>query len=240
VSRPLRPQWLLAADDGSAEYRTAAGLASIAGTGDVPDIAAYLHSEFWAGGTFAARLASVLHRRMMDGSRLGCNSNPTFGWVTVHPEDICGFVESSGEDTVIEDLLFGLVLINWSHECSKEVLGRVKVAWQKPVNECPVSRPWVLLKHLFLPHRLRPRGSQQEVTIRPESAIIPLLLGDRVPEACVIAQRRLKSSGLVPVKAEFDPTESGVRLAAALLIPVRGFQEISRLVVKDQQESQLI
>ena len=59
------------------------------------------------------------------------------------------------------------------------------------------------------------------VTIRHEPAIVPLLRAGRVPEALDIADRRLRTCGLMPFTCQFHVSQdAGVRLAASLLIPI--------------------
>ena len=57
------------------------------------------------------------------------------------------------------------------------------------------------------------------------------LRANRVRDACHIAQRRLFSSGLAPLRTEFPDTGDGIRIAAALLLPVRDVGLLSRLVI---------
>jgi CRISPR-associated protein Csx17 len=72
----------------------------------------------------------------------------------------------------------------------------------------------VVLKWLFLP------GPSE---IRAEEAIVPLLCANRIAEACEVAQRRLRCVDMMPRRIAFENSNEpgyGVRLAAALLLPV--------------------
>ncbi|MHB1662942.1 MAG: type I-G CRISPR-associated protein Cas8g1/Csx17, partial [Thermoplasmataceae archaeon] len=106
IVRPLTGlslRWLKMADDGSVEFRLATALASIGSTDKIGPIRSslervdpekpYLWSmgrgQFaWIGNTFASRLANVLHRRMMDGKRFRCQSNPIRARIGLNMADI--------------------------------------------------------------------------------------------------------------------------------------------------------
>jgi CRISPR-associated protein Csx17 len=235
--RPLRPEWLLFAG-GSIEMRVATALASVARSGDVADIGDQIRGGAWIGRSVAARLASVLHRRMIEAERGGSKQNPVFGWVRLSAADISAFCEGATGDDDIEALLFGLTLVDWAHEHARKACGQLQHRWSGPVTDRPVSRAWALLKHVFLPGEYITR-SGQKIAIRAEPRIVPLLIANRASEACAIAQARLRASGLPPLKVELGLGEEGIRLAGALLVPLRGrdVSEISRLVLEDQKEA---
>ncbi|MFL6227343.1 MAG: type I-U CRISPR-associated protein Csx17 [Pyrinomonadaceae bacterium] len=249
----LNPKWLLAADDGSVEVRIAAALASIQRTGDVGSLRSNLApidpkqpyswskdrgQTAWTGNSLSARLAATLQRRMMDAARLDCQSNPLWGAVSLRAADIASLIEADINETVVEELLFGFSLIRWDEADAMEEVGSVlKERWAQPVVARPVLRSWALLKHLFLPHSFR-RAQGERVTVKPELSAIPLLRANRVSDACKIAARRLFVAGLNPTRATFPDSGDGTRLAAALIIPVRRFGEVSRLVLTPSQEKQ--
>ncbi len=89
----------------------------------------------------------------------------------------------------------------------------------------------------------------QEILIKPEPRVLALLSAGRVGEACQIAMRRLRASGLSPlphprsggVVRDRDWKEldclgaDGQRLAAALLMPISkaSIHELQRLVTRN-------
>ncbi len=236
----LRPEWLLAADDGSAEFRVAASLASIGPAGEVGPLRTNLQRDggqaSWFGNNLARRLSATLHRRMMDTERLHCQTSPLRSVLALHPEDACTFLGGSLDEALIEDLLFGLLLLRWSDgDAMSAVRESLLASWQTPASPQQVPRTWALLKHLFLPHPVRTR-SGEEIEVRHEPSLVPLLCAGRVSEACYIASRRLSSAGLNPVQVTFPDGEDGTRLAASLLIPVRRIHEISRLVLTAEEK----
>jgi CRISPR-associated protein Csx17 len=236
----LRPEWVLAADDGSAEFRVAAALASIGPAGEVGPLSANLQRDggqsAWFGNGLAGRLSATLQRRMMDAERLHSQKSPLRSVLAVHPEDACAFLGGSLDEALLEDLLFGLLLVRWSDDqAMSAVRESLLTSWKRPASPQQVPRSWALLKHLFLPQPIRTR-SGEEIDVRPEPRLVPLLSAGRVSEACNIASRRLSSAGLNPMRVKFPDGEDGTRLAASLLIPVRRIYEISRLVFIPEEE----
>ncbi|MDD5025686.1 MAG: hypothetical protein PHN79_11375, partial [Methanoregula sp.] len=185
------------------------------------------------GNTFSARLSSVLARRMMDAKRLNCTSNPLDAVISLVPEDVASFIDGDTDDRLVQDLLFGLMWIQWNN-CTETMAMATKLRreWNRPVNARIVQRSWALIKLLFLPHNIR-KEDREPVKVEPEASVIPLLLAGRIRDACSIARTRLYSSGFLPVKATFPDAGNGERIAAALLIPLRGEKSLMRLVLNE-------
>ena len=237
----LSPKWLLAANDGSLNYRIAVALASIGRTGDVGGIRANLApidpTKPWAwaigkgqvafqGSSLSERLVSVLRRRLIDGERLNCSSLPLWSAVTVAPEDAAAFLGPGNVDeSLIEQLFFGLTLVDWRDSALEPVRAELHRAWVG--REAIIPRNYALLKHLFQPH----------VEVRPEPSILSLLMAGRTKAACEVAHRRLRIAGFAPRNADFPDERDGVRLAASLLIPVYPIESLSRLVLREDREA---
>ena len=248
----LSPRWIAFADDGSLEVRIAAAIASIGPTGDVGSIRSNIspvdpkkpyqwakgRGQFaWEGNSLSARLSSVLARRMMDAQRLGGTSNPLWGAISLSEEDINAFIEGRVDESLVEDLIFGFAWIRWN---KKDEVAELRKSlykdggWGMPVKTGIKSRPYALLKLLFLPDGIK-RG-EIKVAIKPEPSIIPLLRAGRVKDACTIADRRLRTKEFVPVTCSFPDTDNGIRMSAALLIPVRGEGRLIKLVLKEEKK----
>jgi len=247
----LSPRWLLFADDGSVEFRIAAAIASIGPTGDVGPIRANLepvdpmkswrwssHGEqnAWAGHSLSARFANILARRMMDAERLNCSRNPLQAALSLSPQDIGCFIDGKVDDGMIENLLFGMMWIRWSDRAKlRPVQEELRQRWFEQQSLEPVSRAWALLKLAFLPEDIRMDGVGS-VHIVPEPAVIPTLRAGRIGDACRIAQRRLYSSGLSPIRSDFPNEEDGTRLAASLLLPARSHRMMTKLALVEQRK----
>ena len=248
----LSLDWVMAADDGSSEVRVASALASIGATGPVGTLRANMGpvdpdnplrwangrgQVAWTGNSLSQRLAAALRRRMLDASRLGCRSNPLWAALPLHSQDVAAFLAAELDDALIEDLLFGFSWVRWREGGkSAECLNGLRRRWMKQPRERALPREWMLLKLLFLPHPI-PGPNGGEIEIRPEPGIIPLLCAGRVGDACALAQRRLGASGIRVVSSRFPDDLDGVRLAAALLLPVARVDELLRAVTIDTGES---
>lgn len=199
----------------------------------------------WNAADLATNLANVLQRRMMDATRAGCGRLPLASRTTAALDTIAAFIAGQLDDQRIERLIWGLMLVE-----SAPYQPRFGAAPNDHLDDAHpravLPRDYALLKLLFLPRPLVPKRAGDDVSwrlardgesgigIRPEPRILPLLRAGRVGEACRIAARRLRISGVPPMPR---PLPSGLvrdgnwsecagdhrraqRLAAALLIPV--------------------
>lgn len=269
----LSRDWIRAADDGSMEFVLARALASIHDPeGKVGPIRANLEAVDWRkrcrtwaerdravcwnAADLATNMVNILQRRLMDGTRAGCERLPIASRVAVPLETVAAFIAGELDDERIAELLWGLMLVR-----DGGIVGHPHSA----TVDAPIPRAYALLKLLFLPRPLfiergstgRPlarlvRGDEPGgVVIRPEPSILHVLCGDRLGEACAIAMRRLRASGLDPMPGpshggrvrdreweELNFTGHGgidpVRLAAALLIPIRddAVNRLTRLIIR--------
>ncbi len=249
----LSHRWILAADDGSPEVRLAAALAGVAACGPVGPLRSNLApvdprmpwrwaknglSVAWSGHSLQVRLAAVLQRRMLDADRLNAPSNPLNGYIRLHPLDALGLLGQKLDQTALEELLFGFSWVRWdAGESASRLCEEIQQAWSDPVRDGTISRAYALLKHLFLPAPLRLPGNTKSLIISPEREIVPLLCANRVSEACVVAQRRLITSGLAVIRSVFPDTTGGTALAAALLVPVCNVHSLSRLILHKQTDN---
>jgi len=231
----LSARWVAAADDGSVELRLAAALSSIRAAGAVGPLRANLTpvdpanprswasgsaQTAWVGNSLASRMASVVVRRVMDAERLSVEVSSFDAALTLCPEDVAAFLDGDVDNALLEDLIFGFLCIDWRRGASREDIVRLRSHWSRPLSDRPVSRPWALLKLLFSASTL-PTPTGEQLSLRSEPAIVPLLCAGHVGEACRIAQRRLFVSGLNPLRVGFSDSSDGTRIAAALLFPVQ-------------------
>lgn len=203
----------------------------------------------WKSADLATNMAAVLLRRMMDGARAGCEELPLHFHRTVSLDTVAAFIAGDLDDRRIDDLLWGLMLIDHRQQYPKD-LPRAKVD-----DAAPLPREYALLKLLFLPRPLIREWDQERqranwrsarrdeggIEIPAEPRILPLLRAGRLDDACRIAYQRLRSSGLSPLPAatatgvwrakdwQDDPSVDARRVAAALLSPVSEWS-VNRLV----------
>jgi CRISPR-associated protein Csx17 len=242
----LSPDWIVAANDGTPEFELAVALAGVFDPQEkIGSLRANLERVVvWRGkrGKLAARwaekdravvwnsaslpvnLAHVLARRMMDGDKEGCENLPLAADNFVSLSTVSQFLAGELDDRRIEELLWGLVLV----EQKPGLVMRQSTDAEAP----PLPRAYALLKLLFLPEPLQVNG--QPLRVKPEPEIVTLLGTSHIGQACRIAMRRLRASGLAPLPhpssggvardadwQELDHLKTdGHRLAAALLLPV--------------------
>jgi CRISPR-associated protein Csx17 len=187
----------------------------------------------WNSYDLVQNMVAILDRRIMDGEREGCEALPLEGSRTASLDAVAAFIAGETDDERITELLWGMILID---QKGKD-LWRTK----RSIDTVPLPRVYALLKLLFLPRPLP--TTLGDVIIRPEPAIVALLRAKRLGDACDIALRRLRASGLVPICSQRGFNNKNVkcwhvhdttRLAAALLIPVSraDIDSLKRLVLR--------
>jgi CRISPR-associated protein Csx17 len=259
----LAAGWLTAAmsprspndDDDTREFRLARGLAFLhpgaKNTGPVrqylepveynPKFRSWAWGErgghvVWSGGDLARNLGAVLIRRLMDAEKHGEPVPPLGSLFPVPLVDIAAFLNGAVDDTKLEDLLWGLSLV----ECD--------TGSEPHRADTALPRAYALLKLTLLPGKLewfprpndapglrlnRPRANElvPGVAVKPEPAILAKLRAGDVQGACDVAARRLRSSGFSPIGGFLadgslrvidwsSTTVSPERLLAALLLPI--------------------
>lgn len=264
----LHAAWLTAANDDTPEFRLARGLACLdpgkKGTGLVRRYLEPVEKEkfwtwgdggghvVWGGGDIARNLSAVAVRRLMDAERNGEPLPPFDSPFPVRLGDIVAFLNGDTDDAKVEDLLWGLSLIERGTEWEVPQLGTDtelprayalmkltllpgRLGWEKSPNGDPVLR----LKHPGV--KEAPSG----VIVKPEPAIPAKLRAGDVHGACEVAARRLRSSGFSPLggfladgsRRDIHWSAGGVpteRLLAALLFPIPDYavNQLAALVLR--------
>ena len=235
----LSTPWLEHAYDGSPEFRLARSLASI-----LPRIVdgwervgvvrenlepVRLHprvdwkkdstSSVWKSGGPLSNMLSVLERRCLEGRRQSLSHVPLESAYSPRLDDVVRFLDGTVDIQRVADLAFPLSFIRYAHRWSDEENSA------RPSHPAPPGLPvaYAVMKLNLLPDRFRSPGFGADTDIWPEPSMLPLLRAERVGEAYRVAGRRLWSSGLRPLTESPgipDRSESGRRLAAALLFPL--------------------
>ncbi len=189
-------------------------------------------SAIWSTGDLAENLSSVLQRRSIDARKNGLSHPPMHSERFASLDAVAAFLNGETDDERLEDYLFALSLINWQNAPEREA----RKASKPTVN---LPRIYALFKLLFLPKGKLKLRNKEEIPIKHEPSIVPLLRAERIEDALEIAERRLRASGVVPLTRDFYyPKEMGARLAAALLIPIdqTAIKQIAKLILPDIQE----
>jgi CRISPR-associated protein Csx17 len=254
----LSDRWIAAAADHSAECEIALALATVFDAFDkIGPLRANLeafdwhdrtwskatHSLVWHSVDLSTNLTAVLSRRVLDAFRLQCERLPLAFRAPASLDAIGQFLAREVDDERIAALLWGFLPI--------EIPKRGEL--QGPsCTATPLPRAYALMKLCFLPCPIQINGVEH--VIKPEPAILSLLESDRVQDACEIALRRLRVSGLRPLgdkrgqaaRTSVAPALAngcafdGRRLAAALLIPISAgaVQALCRQVLRIPTEDE--
>ncbi|MHB1038079.1 MAG: type I-G CRISPR-associated protein Cas8g1/Csx17 [Pirellulales bacterium] len=255
----LSTEWLDAASDGSVEFELAAALAGIHDPGrKIGPVRANLEpvdwkrwsrqwadkerSVVWNSADLSTNLIAVLSRRLMDGTKQGSEGLPIWSRRTAPLSAVSSFIAGNVDDHRIEELLWGLMLVESSgRETPRPAYSGSDV----------LPRAYALLKLLFLPTAVSVGGVSLE--IRPDPEVVPLLGASRVEEACRLAMRRLRVTGLRPLPHRRSRESDGDlawmeatsavdsrRLAASLLIPIsqKAIRQLMQLVTRRDEETQ--
>ena len=263
----LSPEWLKAANDGSIEFELALALATIWDPerkigplrSNLETVTWFKHLDWkgyttwaarqksvvWTSADLIANLVEVLERRMLDGSRSNCENVPLAGRHKASLNAISAFIAGGMEplnkvdDARIEELLWGMVLIDHTKPCQK---------LQYNGSEAPPTpRAYALLKLLFLSDEIETKTGK--VRIKPEARVLSLLRAGRADEACTIAARRLRISKVIPMPhGRITPRDGDWgeatecidprRLAAALLFPINkdSVEYLKRQVIRPEKD----
>lgn len=253
----LSPAWLDAAYDGSPEFEIAMSLAGIydalykigplranlepvkTGKNKQGGINATWteggREVVWNSADLCRNLAAVLERRIMDGERAGCDRLPLSCRRTSSLDAVAAFIAGATDDRRIEELLWGMVLIDYYKD--------YPILKRRAIDAPPLPRSYALLKLLFIPGSLTTQN--ENVEVRPEMAILPLLRAKRVDDACQIASRRLLASGFIlqaNQTLQHWHTPEPARLAAALLIPVasRDVDHLQSMILRPETNNKAV
>ena len=214
IAASLGRSWVSKLASTSAEARIAAALAGMWDQ-NAPAMVEHLHRAnekghfSWTGATLAERMARTLERRVLLGEQRGLDRNPLGSAYRARIGDATLFLEGSVDDERIEELLFAFTLVNWRKDDSGERKG-----WDD-VSVWPV---YALLKHLFFAEQVE-IGEGKKYLMADLGVLAALTAGD-VAQAVRIGARRLQNAGILRADMQDPGGFDGMRLAAALLIPV--------------------
>lgn len=243
--KDLSLRWVRECDDHSDEFKIAASLAAIRGEGKVGSLRSNLEpfdsatrnwsqrstSAIWSTAALEENLAAVLQRRSIDARSQSLSHPPIMSSRFASLKAVDAFLKRETDDEKIEDLLRGLILIDWTNAEQK---------FESRTETPTLPRAYALLKLLFLPNgEFQPKSNAETIVIKHEPSIIPLLRAGRITDALNVAARRLRASGVMPLTTDFYlREEDGARLASALLIPIDepSRREVARLVLRDETE----
>lgn len=233
----LRPEWLRAADDGSAEWRLACSLASARIREHHHRQSAPSVRHHWlplkpngralavsegrlqkdASVVFTGRdplgdLSALLSRRVLESHLKGQPSfdlEPRPGF-EARPADLTAFLAGALDEARISQLARALMAVDWHQTSSRDW----PVAPQSGADLPDL--PWIVLRLNFSPYPL-----QEDRNLRSDEAVLRRLLAEDSAGAIRLALRRLQTYGLRPsIHAAFTDPTTVRRWAAALAFPI--------------------
>lgn len=274
----LSSAWLDASNDGSAEFNLARSVAFLSagkdGNGLVrrylepveynPRFRSWSWGErgghvVWGSRNLARNLGEVVVRRLMDSEQDGASILPFGSSFPVTLQDVGAFLNGETDDDKLEDLLWGVSLIDPGQERELPSVS----------DTARLPRSYAIAKLTLLPGRLHWRSTPSGkavlelngigdneptggVAVRPEPAILTKFRAGDVKGACDLAVRRLLGSGFSPIggfradgsRRGIDWADGGAtssRLLAALLFPIPGFavNQLAELVLRRPAAEQL-
>lgn len=236
----LKPDWVLKADDGSAEFRLACALANLYAK-NLPvrlHFAATSADKFdkwswdtesrlavWGEGSFERNMVALLRSRMLAAERLQSQDKPFAFRFGADSADIADFLSTTTDDRRIGDLAQGLALVNDFPRHLGENFRETSV----------LPAAYRVLKPFFVEdHVLRKIGFLPEDLKLPQPPeLLAWLAAGHADRAVALGWAKLRQSGIsLPDFPNKSPTLIGIdgeRLLTALAIPV-AFGELAKML----------
>lgn len=231
----LSERWVMAADDGTPEFRIAKALAGLRGVGDValplraqifpvqrklnqwmaPEAGEKVRIHIGRKGRLTDWLSTCLEHRLWLMQKLDMPDKPLASPAGAMLDDVAAFLHDDRMDARVATLLPGLSLCEIPQDT------------ERSSGESTSPAAFGLMKLSLTPDRdLRSLGRlpDSEHLPQPTGMLASLRAGNHGNRAVTRAWRRLRASGLTPSFTTVVPTLAGIdpaRAAAALLIPMR-------------------
>jgi len=212
-------RWLPAADDGSAEFRLAAALASVtdeiigplrcqlepvtmasgrltwAGSTRTDDAARlWPRKPVWGSGRLPLNLAACLERRCIEAERAGAETVPLDALLYPGLSSVLAYLEGRIDEQRVEDLLWGLLGLQWRGAPKRLWASGSTAETKSALSTLP--RAYALLKLLFLPFPIQHSGQRQaDVPRKGRVQVLSYLRAGRFEDAIGVAWARLRAAG---------------------------------------------
>jgi CRISPR-associated protein Csx17 len=196
-------------------------------------------SVVWTAADLERNLAAVVTRRIMEAGRLGPLPSevvvvfPDRGVVVASLGDISAFLRRSTDDRRIDQLVRGLMLLDWQNPATASAAQQIDAV---PDGGIPDATFGLLkLCHTHQPVPLGVVGNH----VRLDARIARNLAAGRVSDAVGLAACRLRGSGFPPAFRQCGGRrESSRRLLAALLFPVSkaGIRALARRALDQSKQ----
>ena len=233
----LSNEWLTSVDDKSTEFRLARAMASIlrepsGGGKEIGPVRNNMEpvdavgrsaswkenstSFVWTAGDPLDNMLAVLERRCLEGRMQGLTYPPLSSGFSARLADVAEFLDGNIDIQRIVDLAFPLSFVRYWRRSEGGAIQQYRAPSELPIAYAAMKLTLLTGKFDCLEY-----GSKAAIWMEPR--MLAMLRAGRVREAYGVAHRRLKASGMQPLSDEpglADGSESGRRLAAALLFPL--------------------
>ena len=232
----LRPEWLTAADDGTAEFRLACSVAGMRGCIGREFLWFRQHLEplemgatevhswvtwatnpgndvVWHDGDLVDALNTVLARRLVRVQAAGGHGYPDLSPRPARLNDIAAFIEGRTDNDLLANLIWGLSLVKWPQ------IKSLPYGLQNTQEAIPSS--FYALLRLCL-RRTKEVDEMEHIPVVP--AIFYRAIAGDGKTASILAARRLRASGKAPLIDSVSVSgDIARRTAAAMLFPVSDY-----------------
>ena len=242
----LSDTWITECDDGSAEFRLAASIASINDKGSIRenlenvviDKGIWKHkkdstSYVWKENDNTLRnMGRVLHRRSLDGKTKSLPNIPINGHIHARKNDIIRFLDGKLDTKKIGDLVLPFSMMN--------IKNSTDYSWKNQRDDMdlvPMPEAYMIIKLIVPPHKTE--------NIPYDMSVLNMLHAERINDAYTKASYILHTHGLSPLRYSKktgvvkNVTISDVAkkyLTASLLFPISNYDRnsILKTVIQDQ------
>ena len=254
----LSTDWLSEADTGTQEFRLTRSLASLSTWFGKESVAFVRHLEplkskkekgfywndqhdpevRWSRKSLVANLNDVFSRQLVKIAQANADEFPRVYSLPASLKDVSTFIEGRVDDLLMENLLWGLALVDYRSIKEKT---RLWSGQERPNDRVLSPAIYSLMKLCFLPASL-----PDNVALDPKIPVQPQIhrqaaFAINTAEASALAARRLLASGHPPlVRKLIGSREVTIRSAAALLFPINLYsvQAIIRHVLPSKEEDE--
>lgn len=177
----------------------------------------------WNGSTIYAKISNVLYRMFIKNE----DRFPLRSKIKIKPEYATLLIDGKIDADTLENLIYGLMWINWG-ECKDD-----EIIINQAINELIYSE-YATIKLLYIDNKIK--INDEDIELKGDSRIIGILKGNNVENAYMTAFNKIRSRNINIIFQDLFSGLDGIKLAAALLIPVY-YKKLENLVLKNIKES---
>jgi CRISPR-associated protein Csx17 len=177
----------------------------------------------WNGSTIYAKISSVLYRMFLKNE----DNFPLSSKIKIKPEYATLLIDGKIDADTLENLIYGLMWINWEgYADDKKIIDQA--------IDGRIYSEYATIKLLYIDNKIK--VNDENIELKGDSRIIGILKGNNVENAYMTAFNKIRSRNINIISQDLFSGLDGIKLAAALLIPVY-YKKLEKLVLKNIKES---